>query len=101
MKLILLTSALEFQSSVVSLFKEANISNFSGSDIDGYKNTGALTMATTWFQGQNSPVESHLFFSFVEDEKVGSLSKLVENFNSKLQTDNPIRLAVLSIEQYI
>jgi hypothetical protein len=42
-----------------------------------------------------------MFFSFTEEEHIGRLFHLIANFNSKLETNNPIRGIVLPIEKYI
>ena len=42
MKLVIVTAVEEFQKDVLKLFKNANIENFSSSDIDRYKNGWSL-----------------------------------------------------------
>ena len=42
-----------------------------------------------------------MFFSFTENEKIELLFKLVSEFNENLETNNPIRAAVVNIENYI
>ncbi len=64
MKLVIVTAVEEFQKEVLKLFKKANIQNFSSSDIDGYKNGAPILMASSWFAGEKTGNESHLFFSF-------------------------------------
>ena len=101
MKLLIVTAAAQFQNNVFQLFREADIKSFSGSDIDGYKNTAAILKTSSWFPSESSGVESHLFFSFTEEEKIDLLMDLVKRFNKELETDNPIKLVVLSIEKYV
>lgn len=101
MKLVIVTAVEEFQKGVLKLFKKANIKNFSSSGIDGYKNGASVLMASNWFSGEKAGNESHLFFSFTEDENIDSLFNLIEEFNSNLETNNPIKAVVVPIEKFI
>ena len=60
MKLLLVTAVAQFEDDVSRLFREAGIKSFSGSDIDGYKNSPAL-LASSWFPGKSGGVESRIF----------------------------------------
>lgn len=101
MKLVIVTVVEEFQEDVLKLFKKANIENFSSSEIDGYKNRAAILNTSNWFSGQNNATESSMFFSFTEDDYIDLLFKLVEEFNTNLETNNPVRAIVLPIERFI
>lgn len=101
MKLVMVTSVEEFQKDVLKLFKEANIENFSSSDIDGYKNTPSLLLASNWFSSVKGSNESSLFFSFAEAQKISILFKLIKEFNNTLKTNNPLKAVVIPIEDYI
>lgn len=101
MKLVIVTSVEEFQTDILKLFKNANIQNFSSSDIDGYKNGSSLLMTSSWFAGAKTGNESRLFFSFTEDEHINELFKLIKEFNSSLETSNAVRAVVVPIERHI
>ncbi len=101
MKLLMVTVVEQFEKQVMNLFKKAEIENFSGSDIDGYKNPVALRMKSSWFPSEKGGIESSLFFSFTEDEKIDLLFELIEDFNTKLETNNPIKAVVVPIERSI
>lgn len=101
MKLVIVTVVEEFQKDVLKLFNNANIENFSSSDIDGYKNGSSILMASNWFSGGKGGNESSLFFSFTEDEKIDVLFNLLKKFNSNLETNNPIKAVVVPIEKFI
>lgn len=101
MKLVIVTAVEQFQKDVLKLFKEANIESFSGSEIDGYKNASSFLMNSSWFPSEKSGAESSMFFSFTEDEKINSLFNLIEVFNKNLETNNPIKAAVVPIEKFI
>ncbi len=101
MKLVLVTVVEQFEAEVLRLFKKAGIEQFSGSEIDGYKNQASLLKAASWFPSTRGGVESSLFFSFTEEEKIASLFLLIEEFNAQMETENPIRAVVVPIEKFI
>ncbi|MEP3836274.1 MAG: hypothetical protein ABJM36_01440 [Algibacter sp.] len=101
MKLVIVTAVEEFQKAVLKLFKNANIHNFSSSDIDGFKNGSSIAMATSWFPGDVFGNESRLFFSFTESENIDTLFGLIKEFNAKLETNNPLKAVVVPIEKFI
>ena len=101
MKLVIVTVVEDFEPEVLQLFKNAGIEQFSGSEIDGYRNQASLLKAASWFPGKGGGVESSLFFSFTEADKIRKLFKEIEAFNSELDTDNPVRAVVIPIEEYI
>ncbi|APZ45348.1 hypothetical protein BW723_03095 [Polaribacter reichenbachii] len=101
MKLVLVTAVEEYQKDVLSIFKKANIENFSSSDIDGYKNVPTILKASSWFSSEKSGNESILFFSFTEKEKIDGLFVFIEEFNKNLKTNNPLKAIVLPIERFI
>ncbi|WP_445734599.1 hypothetical protein [Mariniflexile sp.] len=101
MKLVIITAVEEFQKEVLKLFKKANIENFSSSDIDGHKNGASILMASSWFSGEKFGNESRLFFSFTEDEHIEALFQFINEFNSNIETNNPIKAVVVPIEKYI
>lgn len=101
MKLVMVTAVEEFQKDILKLFKKANIENFSSSDIDGYKNSPSLLMASNWFSAGKGGNESSMFFSFTEDENIDTLFNFIIEFNANLETNNPIKAVVIPIEKYI
>ena len=101
MKLVIVTAVEQFQKDVLKLFKNANIKNFSSSDIDGYKNGSSVLMASNWFSAGKGGNESNMFFSFTEDENINVLFGLIEEFNKNLETNNPLKAIVVPIEKYI
>ena len=101
MKLVLVTAVDEFQKDVLKIFKKSNIENFSSSDIDGYKKTPSLLMASNWFSSEKLGNESIMFFSFTNKEKIDNLFNLIEEFNNNLETNNPLKAIVVPVERYI
>ncbi len=101
MKLLMVTVVEQYEKQVMDLFKKAGIENFSGSDIDGYKNPISIVMRSTWFPNVKGGVESSLFFSFTAADKIDVLFELIKAFNENLETDNPIKAVVVPIERSI
>ena len=101
MKLLLVTVVEQYEKEVINLFKKAKIENFSGSDIDGYKNPVSLLMKSSWFPNVKGGVESSLLFSFTDDERIDILFGLIKEFNTHLETNNPIKAVVVPIERNI
>jgi len=101
MKLVIVTVVDQFHKDVIKLFEKAEIDSFSESDIDGYKSGSSLLMASNWFSGAKGANESNIFFSFTDEEYIDTLFKLIKEFNTNLETNNPIKAIVVPIEKYI
>jgi hypothetical protein len=101
MKLLIITALAEFQKDVLRILKEAEIEAFSSSEIGGYKDAGSFIAAQSWFPGERSGNESMLFFSFTKEELIAPVFELIKEFNENLSTNNPVRGAVVGIEQFI
>ena len=101
MKLLIVTVVEQYEEIILQLFKKADIENFSGSEIEGYKQKASILMTSNWFPGVKGGVESSLFFSFTENEKIDSLFSLIKEFNENLATNNPIKAIVVPIERSI
>jgi hypothetical protein len=101
MKLVIVTAVEQFQKDVSKLFEKANIEKFSSSDIDGYKSGSSVLMASNWFSSEKGGNESILFFSFTDDDHIDALFNLIKDFNTNLETNNPIKAVVVPIEKFI
>lgn len=100
-KLVIVTAVEQFGKDVLQLFNKAGIESFSGSGIDGYKSTSPLLMTQSWFPGQRGGNESHMYFSFTDEEHIDTLFELIEEFNRYLETNNPVKAIVVPIERSI
>jgi hypothetical protein len=101
MKLILITSILEFEKKVCQLFKKSEVEVYSSNDIQGHKFFTQTNIQDNWFSAQKNTYNSKLFFSFTSDEKVDTLLKNIEEFNSEKTTTNPVKAIVVDVEKYI
>ncbi len=101
MKLVVVTSVKQYRKEVLQLFKIAGIKNLSESAIEGHKFYHVKNMAENWFSSERNSVQSNLFFSFNEVEKIERLFELIQEFNEKLASKNPLKAIVLPIEKSI
>jgi len=101
MKLVIVTAVSEYREAVKKLFRMAGIERFSGSEIEGYNQVASVAAHTGWFQGSAFGADSELYFSFTEGAKIDQLIEQLEQFNDNLETNNPIRAAVIPIEKFI
>ncbi|MBZ0327964.1 MAG: hypothetical protein K8F54_10200 [Altibacter sp.] len=101
MKLLIVTVVEQFEKEVLQLFKKAHIENFSGSDIEGYRNPNSVLLNSSWFPSQGGGAESGMFFSFTDEEKIDAFFDLVKTFNTTIETNNPIKAVVVPIEKFI
>jgi hypothetical protein len=101
MKLIIITVIDELKKDVIKLFKNAEIENFSESDIEGFKTSISSQLTTGWFGGSSYSADSEMFFSFEENEKVKFLFELIKTYNNSIKHNNPIRAVILPVEDYV
>lgn len=101
MKLLIITVVEAFTKDVKKLLREADIQNFSANEIEGFKMVVPKMTNENWFSSSRNATQSHMFFSFTKTEKIDKLFPLIEEFNKKLKTHNPIRAIVVPIEKYI
>lgn len=101
MKLLLITSILEFEKEVCKLFKKAEIIVYSTTNIQGHKFFKKNDIQDNWFSANRDSVDSKLYFSFTSEEKTDEILKSVEDFNAKTTSSNPLKAIVLDIEKFI
>ncbi len=96
--MIVVTSVGQYKDALLQIFKKAGVERFSGSDISGYREQGDLFMGS-WFPSEPGGSPSIMFFSFAQEEKLGELFQLLEEFNREKGGHNPIRAVVVPIER--
>ena len=70
MKLLMITSAEDFHSDILKMFKDSSIFNFSESEIGGHKTVASIMESSNWFAADKPGTKSILFFSFTEDKNI-------------------------------
>ena len=101
MKLVIVTVVDYYKKDIINLFKKAGVNNFSESDIEGFKSKPSDRLGSNWFASETSGADSEMFFSFTEEEKIDTLFGLITEFNSNLETNNPIKAVVVPVEKFI
>ena len=100
MKLLILTAVKSYEKQAVQLFRKAEIMAFSNADINGFKTLDQENLIDNWFSNSSENVKSILFFSFSEESKIDKLLDELAVLNTKIESDNPLRAIVLSIEKH-
>lgn len=101
MKLFIVACLKDDQAEVQHLFKQANISIFSITDVIGFKQNNAVNLLENWFASGDEQFDSMLVFSFTTIENVDNCMQLIEAFNAKTQSQFPIRAFVMPVEKSI
>lgn len=101
MKFLIVTLVKEFEKDVLKLFKDANITSFSNVDINGFKSTSVENLIDNWFSNSTDKVQSTMFFTFTEKEKINTLLTEIKIFNEQKHLTNPLRAIVLDVVQFI
>jgi len=100
-KLIVLTAVKELEKDAISLLKKAGLLTWSAINMEGHKQHSENHPEQNWFSSSHNNVDSVLLFSFTENGKIESLISLLNDFNKNADCTNPIRLAVMNVEQFI
>jgi hypothetical protein len=99
MKLLMVTVVEDFHNDVLHMFKQAEINNFSESEIGGHKSPSSILSSSNWFSSEKSETQSNIFFSFTEDKNIDVLFKILKEYNNNIETNNPVHAVVLPIEK--
>ncbi|UCE94572.1 MAG: hypothetical protein JSV73_04670 [Flavobacteriaceae bacterium] len=100
MKLLLVTAVISYQKEAAKLFKQSGIKAFSHANINGFKSLDERSIQDNWFSGTAENVKSVLFFSFANADEVSKFLIRLDEFNNNLESDNPLKAAVLNIETF-
>jgi hypothetical protein len=101
MKLFIVACLKDNQEDVQRLFKQANISIFSITDVIGFKQNDAVNLLENWFASGDEKFDSMFVFSFTTSENVENCMRLIDEFNTKSQSQFPIRAFVVPVEKSI
>ena len=101
MKLIVVTCLKEYKEDVYKLFKQAEISVFSATDLVGFKNNQTYNLLQDWFASGDEKFDSLMVFSFTGDENASQGMNLIKNYNDTNKPDFLIRAFILPVERSI
>ncbi len=101
MKLFIVACLKDNQEDVQHLFKQAKISIFSITDMIGFKQNDAVNLLENWFASGDEKFDSMFVFSFTTSENVENCMRLIDEFNTKSQSQFPIKAFVVPVEKSI
>ena len=101
MKLFIVACLKDNQEDVQQLLIQANIGIFSITDMIGFKQNNVANLLENWFASGDEQFDSMFVFSFTTSENVDNCMRLIEEFNTKSQSQFPIRAFVVPVEKSI
>lgn len=101
MKFFIVTSLKEYQDHVFRIFKEANISVYSTTEITGIKEDGSADLLQDWFASGDEKFDSIIIFSFTNEDNARRAKKLIIDYNEKNKTGFPVRAFIIPVEESI
>lgn len=99
MKLVIITSSIEFQKDIKAMLKKADVKTYSYREVTGYIDFSDTATIENWFASEVNETESILFYAFVKKENVDQLFHLIGEFNALQESLSHIHIAVLNIEK--
>lgn len=100
MKLFILVSVRAYEKEAVRLFKKAKIHAFSSIDMHGFTTEDHENLIDNWFSSSSDKVNSVLFFTFTDESRIEPLLEEVRLLNEQLESKNPLRALVLSVDRF-
>lgn len=100
MKLLIITAVKEYSDQAAALVKKAGISVFSATDIIGFKNDSSHNLLDEWFGAGDARFNSMLLFSFTGEAEAQKAIELVQEYNTALADDFPLRAFVVPVEAF-
>ncbi len=101
MKLLIITSVQEYEKHIPILFKKAEICAFSSLPIQGHKTNEYQNLQNNWFSYSSQGDESSLYFTFTSEDKINYALDLIEEFNKKVEGQNPMHAIILGVEKFV
>ncbi len=99
MKFFIVTSLKESQDDVCKIFKAANISVFSATDVIGFKDNHTPNLLADWFASGDEKFDSLFIFSFTTDENAELAMELIKKYNIENVSGFPVRAFIVPVEK--
>jgi nitrogen regulatory protein PII len=99
MKLLIITSILEFEADIKQLLKKSQVLHYSYQQVTGHRGNATENLESNWFASNALETESILFYAFVNKENVHRVFEQVEIFNQQQQSDSHVHVVSLAIEK--
>jgi len=101
MKLLIVTSIIEHEKEVCTIFKNSKIETYSTFPINGHKLQIPSEIMDNWFSAKRESIDSKLYFTFAEETEIKTVLDKLEAFNKKMNPVNPIQGIVIPIEKHL
>lgn len=101
MKFFIVTCLKEYQEEVCKIFREAEITVFSATDIVGFKHNQSADMLAEWFASGDEKFDSAMLFSFTAEKNTDEAMAMIKKFNESTDTSFPVRAFVVPVERSI
>jgi len=99
MKLLVITSLIEYQNKLADLLDQARIEVFSVSKTVGFKDHQTPNLLDNWFSSGNEEFDSIFLFSFTEESKAERAIELVKRYNLENETGFPIHAFTIPVDR--
>ena len=99
MKLFIVTCLKDYQDEVIKIFKKAEISVFSITDVVGVKDNHHVNLMEEWFATGDEKFDSLMLFSFTGDENAEHGMELITKHNEANETGFPVRAFIVPVEK--
>lgn len=99
MKLFIITCLKEYQAEVIKIFKQAEISAFSITDVTGFKGNQMPDLLDDWFASGDEKFDSLVIFSFTNAANSANAIELINSYNKETETKFPIRAFIVPVEK--
>lgn len=100
MKLIVVMGIEEHKEKLRQLFRDQRVAVHSEMPIQGLTHQDAFDEAGNWFAVHHPPIDSQLFFTFVEDNKADELMDAIRAWCVNEQLPNRIRAFQMNVDQH-
>lgn len=101
MKLLIVTSIVEHEKEVCTIFKNSRIETYSTFPINGHKLQLPSEIMDNWFSSSRETIDSKLYFTFASETEIETVLEKLDAYNKEVQPVNPIQGIVIPIEKHL
>jgi nitrogen regulatory protein PII len=98
MKLLIITSIIEFKDEVKKILKKSQVTSYSFKEVIGYWDNQDESIQENWFASEMNENDSIMFHVFIPKNSVDIISELINEFNNKQETASQIHIATINLE---
>lgn len=99
MKLLIITSVIEFENDIKLMLINSEIKLFSYQPVTSYRSHTTESIEDNWFASQLNETDSIMFYAFVAKKNADTLLNNVTQFNEQQKTLSKVHVVILDIEK--